>query len=102
MGCEKQPFTAPSTEPWHQAHSMRKCVCFTRVAVKPRTSVCNGAKNRPCTATSITEVTTNVDINRQLNPATDVAITHPKIENCDHCSSHTWQGWQLASTRHSR
>ena len=102
MGCEKQPLAAPSNEPRHQAHIKRKCVCFTRVAVNPRTSACIGAKNRPCTATSATEVTPNLAINRQLNPATDVAITHPKIKNRDHCPSHTWQVWQLASTRHSR
>jgi len=98
MGCEKQPLAASrSSKP-----QVDSAVYFTRVEVKPRTSVCIGAKNRRCTATSVTEVTTNLAINRQHHPATDVTITHPKNKNRDHCPSHTWQGWQLASTRHSR
>ena len=102
MGCEKQPFTAQSNEPRHQPHSKRKCVYFTRIAMQPRTIACIGAKNRLFTATSVAEETASVDINRQLNPATDIAITHPKKKNRDHCPSHTWQDWQLTSTRHSR
>ena len=98
MGCEKQPFTASPT----RTSQLDSSVWFTRVAMQTRTSVCIGTKNRPFTATSVTEVTTNVDVNRQLNPATDVAVTHPKIKNRDHCPSHTWQVWQLASTRCSR
>jgi len=98
MGCEKQPLAASrSSKP-----QLDSSVYFTRVERQPRTSACIGANNRPCTATSVTEVTTNDDVNRQQNPATDVAITHPKIKNRDHCPSHTWRVWQLASTRHSR
>ena len=98
MGCEKQPLTTSrSSEPQLDAS-----VCSTRVAMQPHTNTCIGANNRHCTATSVTEVTTNDDVNRQQNPATDVNITHPKKKNRDHCPSHSWQAWQLASTRPSR
>ena len=59
MECEKQPFTAsPTRKPQFDSS-----VCFTRVERQPRTSVCIGATNRSRTATSVTEVTTNVDVN---------------------------------------
>ena len=95
MGCEKQPLAASrSSKP-----QLDSAVCSTRVTMQPRTNTCIGAKNRSRTATSVTEMTTNVDINRQQNPATDVAIPHPKKQNRDHCPSHTWQAWKLTSTR---
>ena len=98
MGCEKQPLEASPT----RKTQLDSSVYFTRVERQARTSACIDANNRRCTATSVTEVTKNVAVNRQLNPAADVTITHPKKKNRDHCPSHSWQAWQLASTRHSR
>ena len=98
MGCEKKPLAAsPTRKP-----QLDSSVCSTRVEMQPRTNACIGTRNGPCTVTSVTEVTTNLDVNRQHHPANSVPAKHPKIKNRDHCPSHTWQGWQLTSTRHSR
>ena len=98
MGCEKQPLAASRS----RTSQLDSSVCPARAEMKPRTNTCIGAKNRLFTATSVTEVTTNDDVNRQHDPATDVVLTHPKKQNRDHCPSHSWQAWQLASTRCSR